>query len=137
GLGDEVTCVFTNDDKPAHLTLIKHVDGDVTPNKAAELAELWVLSATNSNDTVANASGGSTDRTEVDAGEEFTISEECLAGFDSAGEYSNGAWACYPSGQVGDENASIALTDSEPGSATLPALSIGDDVTCVITNTHD
>ena len=110
GLGDDVTCTIHNNDQPAQLTLVKHVDpgtsGDTTP------ATAWTLTATGP--TPITGTTGSSDVTgaTVNAGT-YDLTESGPAGFAAS------SWDC--------------------GAATISGSTVsvpnGSDVTCQITNT--
>lgn len=103
--GDEVTCSVTNDDLPAHLTLIKLVDNNAGGD--AEATD-WTLQADGPT-PISGAGGADAD---VDAGT-YVLSES--GGPDG---YEPGEWACVGGEQVGNQ----------------VTLGLGDSATCTIVN---
>ncbi len=114
GLGSVAVCTFTNQDKPAKLTLRKSVDAGYTGSPAA--AGDWTLTATPNAITGQSAVSGNGSNGVVEvpvkAGQ-YTLGESGPAGFDA------GSWAC-----TGGTVAS--------GVVSVPA---GANVVCTITNT--
>ncbi len=113
--GSDVTCTFTNTDRPARLTLVKSVQNGTTGGIA--VPSNWTLTATPNGipgqGTVSGVSGSSsvTNR-QVFAGS-YTLSESGPAG------YTPGDWSC----------PGFSVTGSV---VTVPS---GGTVTCTITNT--
>ncbi|HXG75484.1 MAG TPA: hypothetical protein VNJ53_02850 [Gaiellaceae bacterium] len=107
GLGDDITCTITNDDREPKLTLVKVVVND---NGGTASASSWTLSA--SGPTGFSGSGPSiSSGTGFDQGS-YDLSEAGPAGYDAS------AWSCT-AGQVDGDTVQVGL---------------GDDVTCTITN---
>ena len=104
---DSVTCTLTDDDRPAHLTLITHVVND---NGGTAQPSDWTLSATGPTPISGHTGDRSITDATVNAGT-YSLGEAGPAGY-------TGRWSCSPG----------ALTGS-----TL-AVATGDDVTCVATN---
>jgi len=105
GLGESATCTITNDDRPAHLKLVKVVTND---NGGTASASDWLLSASGRS-TLSGQGGAEGD---VDAGT-YTLSESGgPAGYDAS------AWVC-----VGGSQEGSSLT-----------LGLGESATCTITN---
>ena len=107
GSGDSVTCTLTNDDRPAHLTLITHVVND--NGGTAQPAE-WTLSATGPTRISGHTGDPSVTDAEVNAGT-YTLGQTGPPGY-------AGHWACSP--------------DTLTGSTMVVAN--GADVTCTATN---
>ena len=117
--GQDVLCVFVNDDDPAELTLRKVVDAGTTG--ATQTPADWTLTATPQGTTEqepvsGNGADGVTD-VEVVAGS-YALTESEVAGFEA------GDWTC-----VDASGATVTVT------AGVVALTPGADVTCSITNT--
>ncbi|MDR6904696.1 putative repeat protein (TIGR01451 family) [Agromyces sp. 3263] len=114
---DNATCVITNRPIPPKLSLDKVVTGSVAPDTA------WTLSATR-NDTaavVASGAGGTPGFVTVPAGVPFTLAE--TTALPNADQFQAGTWQCSKNGG-----------GNVPGPA-VGALSAGDSVACVVTNT--
>ena len=91
-IGETGTCTYTNDDQPAHLTLVKkvvdHTGADIT---TSTLAAQWTLTATGADSSCFSGAGNTTAVTNrpVNANVQFTLTESTVAG------YTNGsAWSC-------------------------------------------
>ena len=109
--GHQATCYFTNQDRPAQLTLIKHVENGTTGATAGPAD--FTLTATGPAATVTGP-GNSPDVTDqvVPAGN-YTLTESLLPG------YTQSSWTC---------------TGGSLAGATVSVPNAGD-VTCEITNT--
>lgn len=122
GLGVDITCIITNRDRPARLTLVKNVQGGDS-GSTAEPAD-WTLTATRippiaGQDPVSGngdpESAGGVNDVEVFSGT-YNLAEDGPAGFEPGDE-----WVC--------EGGAV----SEGGDAvTIPS---GGNVRCTITNT--
>src|SRR4029077_14411168 len=95
--GQTITCTITNDDQPAHLTLVKTV---VNNNGGTGLAAGFTPSAAGPT-SIAGAGGVSQDVTPGS----YTLSETTLAG------YTASAWVCVGGTQTGSAVA-LALGQS-------------------------
>lgn len=104
--GESKTCTITNNDRPAHLKLVKTVTND---NGGSAAATSFTLSA--AGPTPISGSGGA--ESDVNAGV-YTLSETNLAG------YSAGNWSCTGGG-----------TFTAPNSIQL---ALGQTATCTINN---
>jgi hypothetical protein len=109
-LGQSATCTITNDDQPAHLTLVKVVTNDNGGTKT--LSDFPLSAAGNSGTSITNQVSGTAGATNVtvNAGT-YTLSEVTQAGYTASG------FTC-----VGG-NASSPLT-----------LALGQSATCTVTN---
>ena len=104
-LGDDKTCTITNDDDPAHLTLVKVVVND---DGGGAVPTDWTLFAAGPT-PISGAGGADSD---VSAGT-YTLSESAGPPF-----YTAGNWACVGGTQVGNQ----------------VTLGIGESATCTIIN---
>lgn len=109
-VGEEVVCTITNDDIAPVLHLVKEVVND---NGGNATADQWTLSATGPTPI----SGEGT----ADSDENFSAGVYTLAETSGPSGYTAGDWVCVGGSQEGD---SISL-------------SVGDEVTCTITNDDD
>ena len=100
--GGTATCTITNDDQPAHLTLVKVVSND---NGGMAVATDFTLSA-NGPTPISGAGGANSD---VDAGT-YTLSETSQPG------YTASAWTCVGGTQNGSE---ITLANGESATCTI------------------
>jgi len=121
-----VWCEFTNTAERPTLSLVKVVSG-------ADVADTnWQLFGTpEDGDLVTNPAGGDVAPTAVLPGVEFGLSEDVIGDVPGLGEFEPEEWSC-----VSDDDGTIELTDSEPGSATLRGLDKGEHVVCTIVNSH-
>ncbi|WP_170206131.1 prealbumin-like fold domain-containing protein [Klugiella xanthotipulae] len=131
GLGDDVTCTFTNADQPASLSLTKLVDPGSTG--ATEVAADWMLTATpdgiTGQDPVEGAGGFAA--TPVSAGV-YDLSEDGPDG------YTASDWTCVlgsGSTQVGTE---LTLTSGSSAACTITNTAQAPTITLVkdVENTH-
>jgi len=122
-----VVCEITNEAVAPTITLLKDVvvEGVTVPDTNWQLHGVMT-----SGFEVTNPAGGDTEKTSVHAGLSTALSETLLVPFTGSDEFEPSEWSC-----VSDER-DIELTESVPGSATLPALNKGEDVVCTITNEH-
>ena len=104
--GDNKTCTITNEDKAAHLKLVKVVKND---NGGTAAPSDWTLSAASGPNEISGAGGVESD---VDAGT-YTLSE-----FGGSAGYTAGSWSCVGGTQSGDQ-----IT-----------LGLGESATCTIIN---
>jgi hypothetical protein len=107
-LGDNKSCTITNDDDPAHLTLVKEVIND---DGGGAVATDWTLFAAGPT-PISGAGGADSD---VSAGT-YTLSESAGPPF-----YTAGNWVCVGGTQVGDQ---VTLDNGESATCTI----INDDV---------
>ncbi|WP_169580740.1 SpaA isopeptide-forming pilin-related protein [Microbacterium thalassium] len=123
-----VDCEFVNEAELPTIALDKVVVVD-----GAEVAEdNWQLFATpESGDPVTNPAGGDVEPTEVPTGVGFDLTEDLIGEFAGSDEFEAGEWAC-----VSDIDGMVELSDSEPGSASLGGLDKGENVVCMIVNSH-
>lgn len=123
-----VDCEFVNEAELPTIALNK-----VVVVEGAEVSDTnWQLTATpEEGDPVTNPAGGDVPPTEVATGVGFDLSEELIGDFEGSDEFEAGEWEC-----VSDISGPIELTDSEPGSAMLGGLDKGENVVCMIVNSH-
>ncbi|MHC2997818.1 MSCRAMM family protein, partial [Microbacterium sp. HJ5] len=121
-----VDCEFVNEAELPTIALEKTVVGaDVSDTN-------WQLWATpDEGDPVTDADGGDVAPTEVPTGVDFDLSEELVGDFAGSDEFEAGEWSC-----MSDISGEIELSDSEPGTATLGGLDKGENVVCMIVNSH-
>ncbi|GAA1515107.1 cytoskeletal protein RodZ [Agromyces terreus] len=108
------TCVVTNKPIAPQIKLTKIVTDSVAP------ANSWNLTAT-LGDVVVGGAGGTAGWVDVPAGETVSLAE--TTSLPNAGEFAPGAWLCSLNG-----------ADPTPGPSAA-ALSPGDQLDCVVTNT--
>ena len=112
--GDNVTCTITNDDVAPTLTLTKIVQNN---DGGTKVPADWTLTATGSGG-VSGASGSpAVTNAPVLAGVQYGLSESSVPGYSTTG-----VWSC------------TAGTFASPDKITL---SLGQNVTCTITNTDN
>ncbi|MFC1622262.1 hypothetical protein ACFL13_02710 [Patescibacteria group bacterium] len=122
-LEDQVTCTITNDDNAPRITLIKNVIND---NGGLALPTDWTLYATGS---VGSFSGTSPATSLVFANTSYTLTE----GNGPAG-YTEGTWECTSGEeQINGDNHVLRLATTIIRGSPI-TLSLGEDVTCTITN---
>lgn len=123
-----VDCEFVNEAELPTIALNK-----VVAVEGADVADTnWQLFATpEEGDTVTDPAGGDVAPTEVPTGVGYDLSEELIGDFAGSDEFEAGEWAC-----VSDIAGPIELTDSVPGSASLGGLDKGENVVCMIVNSH-
>src|SRR5205085_7866211 len=109
-LGNPATFTVTNNDQPAHLTLLKTVDHGTTG--ATTPATAWTLSATGPSSITGSTGTPPVTNAPIDAGT-YALAEIGPSGYDATG------WTCTAGTLTGD---------------TL-ALAPGGSATCTITNT--
>ncbi|MFE5407344.1 SpaA isopeptide-forming pilin-related protein [Microbacterium sp. NPDC056569] len=121
-----VQCEFTNTAERPTLSLVKVVNG-------APVADTnWQLFGTpGDGDVVTNPAGGDVSPTPVLPGIPFDLTEEVIGDIAGLDEFEPGEWSCFS-----DDEGTIELTDSEPGSAALRGLDKGEHVVCTIVNSH-
>ncbi len=107
GIGGEATCTITNNDIPAHLTLVKSVTNN---NGGTAVATDFTLSATGPT-PISGAGGADSD---VNAGS-YNLSETTLP------TYTASTWSCTKNNGSAVEGGSISLA-------------LGDNATCTINN---
>lgn len=118
-LGDDVTCVLTNDDISPKLTLVKEVQGNEETGGTATPQD-WTLAASQDDSAVISGAGG-VESTAVDAGT-YTLSEESNNDPVTMG-YEAQSWVCV------DSNGDPVTVDD--GEVTL---ALASNVTCTIVN---
>ena len=104
-------CVFTNDDQPGHLTLVKQVDNGTTGATATPAD--WTLAAAGPTPISGTSGSATVTNAAVNAGT-YTLSES-----GGPAGYTASAWSCTGATATG-------------GSVPVPS---GGNVTCTITNT--
>ena len=115
---DDITCTVTNDDIPAHLTLVKVVD-----NVGVGTLDVTDFPLTFTGDDGATGTGvsGSEDVTDVEVpADTYTLSEETQDG------YTASAWSCVVTDTTTPVDVSEGMVD----------VALDTDVTCTITNTY-
>ncbi|MFC0195856.1 SpaA isopeptide-forming pilin-related protein [Microbacterium arthrosphaerae] len=124
---ESVWCEFTNTAEQPTLALAKVVTG------APGVSDTnWVLTAAPElGPVLTNLNGGDVPRVAVPAGMPFHLSEALKAAFPGSNEFAAGQWACF-----NEAETPIAVTNSVAGAADLAGLNKGEDVTCVIVNSH-
>ena len=123
-----VDCEFVNEAELPTIALDKTVavEGAEVPETA------WQLLATpEEGDPVTDEGGGDVAPTEVPTGVGFDLSEELIGDFAGSDEFEAGEWSC-----VSDITGEIDLSDSVAGSAALRSLNKGENVVCMIVNSH-
>ncbi|MFE7406859.1 hypothetical protein [Isoptericola sp. NPDC057559] len=123
-VGQAVVCTVTNTAVPPTLSLAKEVVSSDPDVRAAD----WTLTGTGASSSV-TGDGTATGQVAVD--EDIALTEAPAGDFDATG-YTPGDWACQDA-----EGEDVALDVDGPGAATLPGLTVGESVTCTITNTAD
>lgn len=114
-LGDDITCTITNDDQPAHLTLIKTVTND---NGGLAQPTAWSLTASGPTGISGATGGQAVTNAPVSAGN-YTLGEQ--GGPDG---YTAGTYSCIKNG--GQEVVGNSIS-----------LALGDEATCTINNDDD
>jgi hypothetical protein len=109
GPGVSATCTITNNDQPAHLTLVKTVTNN---NGGTATAGQWTLSASGPTNISGSTGSAGVTNAPVDAGT-YTLAES-----DGPAGYTAGDWSC----------TGVALTGSSL------VLEIGESATCTINN---
>ncbi len=112
--GENITCTITNDDDPAHLTLVKTVTND---NGGTAQEADWTLSADGPTPISGTTGTANVTNATVSAGT-YTLSES------GPGGYTAGDWACIKN-------------DEQQISAPEVTLGLSDDVVCTIDNNDD
>jgi uncharacterized repeat protein (TIGR01451 family) len=110
-LGESATCTITNDDQPAHLTLVKQVVND---NGGTSVVGDWVIEALGPTPGVIGITGDPAITDATVAAGSYDLSES-----DGAPGYLASDWVCEGGTQVDADTVSLAL---------------GDTATCTITN---
>ena len=118
---DEIVCTFTNNDRPAHLTLLKEVVGGDTGTTAADTA--WTLNAAGPTPISGVEGAESVTNAQVSAGT-YTLTES--GGPDG---FSPSPWVCTKPGIGQSGPVPVTVTDGQV------AVGLGENVTCEITNT--
>ncbi|MFN8434635.1 MAG: sortase [Anaerolineales bacterium] len=114
GIGENVTCTFTNDDVAPSLTLLKTVVND---NGGTALNTAWTLSATGTGGSPTNISGN----TPVASGTTFKADTYSLAETGGPAGYTASLYSCVKNGAPAVLGNSITLA-------------LGDVAVCTITN---
>lgn len=117
-LGGSASCEITNDDKPAHLTLIKVVTND---NGGTKTLSDFPLTASKTGTTITGTSGTTAVTSRAVPAGSYALSEQTQTGYDAS------AWVCTGGTQTGsnialglDESASCTITnDDKPASLTI------------------
>ncbi len=96
GLGDQATCEITNDDQPATLIVIKHVENN---NIGTAVADDFTMNVTGTNVSDSSFAGAEDPGTSVtlDAGS-YSVSETGITGY--SGSYSNDCSGAIANGQT-------------------------------------
>ncbi|HEY0775854.1 MAG TPA: hypothetical protein VGD51_17345, partial [Nocardioidaceae bacterium] len=118
---DEIVCTFTNNDRPAHLTLLKEVVSGDTGTTADDTA--WTLNAAGPTSISGVEGAGSVTNAQVGAGT-YTLTES--GGPDG---FSPSPWVCTKPGIGQSGPVPVTVTDGQV------AVGLGENVTCEVTNT--